>query len=145
MIEELNYIREGYEVSPVPPINLKFWEWWCPKPAPKGEVHCVGRISAIRCPGVIHCPGLPEGHQPIALVVRKLGERAISQLLDKGIITEDEAKALTKDVEAVYEKHVKTAEEFDTTTKILNFLKSPMGIALIGGLGLLIIIFLMKK
>jgi hypothetical protein len=45
----------------------------------------------------------------------------------------------------VYEKHVKTVQEFDTTTKILNFLKSPMGIALIGGLVLLIIFFLMRK
>jgi hypothetical protein len=137
ILQEANY-------APVPPINLKFWEWGCPI-VPEGYVFCAGRIDRARCPKAIECVGLQAGIYKIEDVVKNISEKKLRDMIGKGVLTKEQADAIKKDIEEVYKKTAEKVSNVDIMTRMTKFLSSPIGIALVIGTGILLIMFLMRK
>jgi len=137
-MEEFNFVSEEYSFATTPPL-------FCPS-IPEGYVKCGGSAEIlwtnIACKKkVIHCPGIPAGIYRVEELIKLLSDRKIKEMIEKGLITKEQAEALKKTTEEVYKKQVETLEK----PNILAVFKDPIVLTIIAASALLIIMLIMKK
>lgn len=140
--------RKSYFEIPTPPGILEsipniLTLGFCPN-VPKGYVYCVSSLDPRRiCPNVKTCPGKLRGlvsKDKLFEFEKKLGEVEMRKVLK-----DKEVEEFKKIQEEKQKEQLKELQKLDPFTGLKNFIFSPLGIALIGGVGIILILLMSKK
>lgn len=140
--------RKTYFEVPTPPgflsslINVGTLGF-CPN-VPKGYVYCVGAADPRRiCPNTQNCPGALRGlikKEKLMEIEEKLMQKELEKMMPK-----EEAQAYGELQKDIYKKQLSEIQKINSFAGVKNFILSPIGVALIGGIGLLLFLMLKKK